>query len=166
MENDNVNLYLGCETNWVDAAGVYTDGTAAAAGSFLRTIIVDGAGTVGLIDLNIHAAGSFNMITSRWNHVMLRVAPDSMAISLDGAHVGDEAFAVYVHTDYASSAASTFWPTPSALQVSARSHRRFALHHRSSAPHQILQRTRRRRCDRAPPPARSRSPRSSPPRPP
>jgi len=117
VENDNVNLYLGCETNWVDAAGVYTDGTAAAAGSFMRTIIVDGAGTVGVIDLNIHAAGSFNMITSRWNHVMLRVAPDSMAISLDGANVGDEAFAVYEHTQFADSAASTFWPTPSALQV-------------------------------------------------
>ena len=117
VENDNVNLYLGCETNWVDAAGVYTDGTAAAAGSFMRTIIVDGAGTVGVIDLNIHAAGSFNMITSRWNHVMLRVAPDSMAISLDGANVGDEAFAVYHHTQFADSAASTFWPTPSALQV-------------------------------------------------
>jgi hypothetical protein len=115
--NDNVNIYMGCEASWgASTAGVHTNGKDASAGSFLRTIMVDEAGTVGVIDLDLHEDGAFTDVLTKWTQISLRVTPTGIAYSLNGVHQPDSSFAVYSHmSSFANPVLSTFWPSPSSL---------------------------------------------------
>jgi hypothetical protein len=116
-QNANINIYMGCEKSVGKWGGVNTKGEKIKQnGSFMRTIIKDDSSTVGLIDLALHQAGDFDAITHEWVHVVQTVTPTSLSYHLDGKFMEDSAYAVFMHTGYAKSSASTFWPKPSKLQ--------------------------------------------------
>eukprot|EP01052_Picozoa_sp_SAG31_P050154 SAG31_NODE_11322_length_1033_cov_1.268293_2_plen_239_part_01 len=119
--NDNVNMYMGCDTGMGGGgeqlgghSAVWTDGADhGVSGSFIRTIMIDAAGTPGLIDLNLHDFGEHGTITDSWNHVILRVSPTTMSHVVDGTPTTDASYAVFIHHgSFANSDASTFWPSP------------------------------------------------------
>ena len=125
--NDNVNMYMGCDNGMGGdgnqmggAAAMWTDGNDnGVSGSFIRTVMIDSAGTTGLIDLNLHAFGEHGTITDRWNHVVLRVSTTTMSHVIDGTPTTDASYAVFIHHDYANSDASTFWPSPTTALATA-----------------------------------------------
>ena len=119
VNNTNINMYMGCVGNTGRSMAVYTDGNdRSASGTFLRTVLVDDAGSLGLIDLDLQQFGGFDATTTQWVHVVLKVGASSATHTIDGLAAADSAYAVYHHhSTYANSANNNVWPAPSAVNA-------------------------------------------------